>query len=139
MVSIDDERTADVVVVGARCAGASTAMLLARLGHDVVLVDRATFPSDTLSTHGFSRTGVVQLARWGLLDRVLASGAPAIREVSFHAHGQTVVRPVKPRAGVDHLVAPRRHVLDTILVDAAAEDGVDVRTGISVTDVVRDA
>ena len=65
-----------VVVVGARCAGAATAMLLARAGHDVVLLDRSAFPSDTVSTHGIARGGVVQLSRWGLLDEVHESGAP---------------------------------------------------------------
>ncbi|MGZ4602803.1 MAG: FAD-dependent oxidoreductase [Kineosporiaceae bacterium] len=66
----------DVVIVGARCAGASTALLLARAGHRVVVVERAVFPGDTLSTHGLARGGVVQLARWGLLGRILDSGAP---------------------------------------------------------------
>ena len=96
----------DVVVVGARCAGAATAMLLARQGHRVVLVDRATFPSDTISTHAVARGGVVQLARWGLLDAVLASGAPAIRRVRFHVGGEVIDRVIKERAGVDLLVAP---------------------------------
>src|SRR5690349_15619476 len=93
----------DVVVVGARVAGAATAMLLARAGHDVLAVDRATFPSDVLSTHGFARGGVVQLRRWGLLDAVLASGAPPVRSVAFHRDGDSIVRPVKDRAGVDVL------------------------------------
>jgi 2-polyprenyl-6-methoxyphenol hydroxylase-like FAD-dependent oxidoreductase len=75
---------ADVVVVGARCAGAVTALLLASRGHDVVLVDRDTFPSDTLSTHAIARSGVVQLDRLGLLSALLFTGAPAIREVRFH-------------------------------------------------------
>ena len=75
---------ADVVVVGARCGGAATAMLLADRGHDVVLLDRAAFPSDTLSTHALARTAVVQLQRWGLLETVVASGAPPIRDVVFH-------------------------------------------------------
>ena len=56
--------------------GAATALLLARAGHDVLLLDRASLPSDTTSTHALVRGGVVQLARWGLLDEVLASGAP---------------------------------------------------------------
>src|SRR5215207_3113919 len=101
------QRVADVVVVGARCAGAATAMLLARNGHDVVALDRMTFPSDTLSTHAFSRGGVVQLSRWGLLPRVLASGAPAIHEVSLHVGGEVLTRTLKERGGVDHLVNPR--------------------------------
>src|SRR5215203_3345739 len=77
----------DVVVVGARCAGAATALLLARSGRDVVVVDRSPLPSDTTSTHSLVRGGVVQLSRWGLLDDVLRSGAPAIRSVSFHQYG----------------------------------------------------
>jgi flavin-dependent dehydrogenase len=128
----------DVVVVGARCAGGATAMLLARLGYDVLVVDRAVFPSDTTSTHGLSRGGVVQLSRWGLLDQVLASGAPAVREISFHRPGEVTVRDVTDRAGVDFLVNPRRYVLDSIVLDAAARAGAEVRTGISITDVVRD-
>jgi 2-polyprenyl-6-methoxyphenol hydroxylase-like FAD-dependent oxidoreductase len=122
----------DVVVVGARAAGAATALLLARLGHDVVVVDRADLPSDTISTHQIARTGVVALRRWGLLDRVLASGAPALRQVTFHAEGESATRTVKDRYGVDHLVAPRRYVLDTILAEAAARAGAALRTGVTV-------
>src|SRR6185436_6253804 len=102
-------RRHDVVIVGARAAGAATALLLARCGHDVALLDRAIFPSDTLSTHQIARPGVVQLHRWGLLPAVLASGAPAIRQVTFTADGESVSRTVKHRAGVDLLVAPRRY------------------------------
>jgi 2-polyprenyl-6-methoxyphenol hydroxylase-like FAD-dependent oxidoreductase len=128
----------DVVVVGARAAGAATALLLARQGHDVVLVDRAVFPTDTLSTHQIARPGVVQLHRWGLLQAVLDSGAPEIRQVTFTAEGETVTKPVKEKAGVDLLVAPRRHILDAIVAGAAAEAGVDVRFGVAVTGVRRD-
>ncbi|WP_243059644.1 NAD(P)/FAD-dependent oxidoreductase [Nocardioides sp. SR21] len=128
----------DVIVVGARAAGASTAMLLARRGHRVALLDRAEFPSDTISTHQIARSGVVQLARWGLLDAVLASGAPALRSVTFTAAGMSITRPIKDKAGVDLLVAPRRYVLDSLLVDAAREAGADVRTGVRVTEVIRE-
>ena len=128
----------DVVVVGGRVAGAATAMLLARLGHDVVVVDQASFPSDIISTHSIARSGVVQLRRWGLLDAVLGSGAPAIRQVTFHAGGQSVSRTVKPKAGVDLVVAPRRYVLDTILAAAAERVGAAVRTGVTVTGLRRD-
>src|SRR6266545_4500136 len=117
----------DVVVVVARVAGSATAMLLARLGHDVVVVvDQALFPSDTISTHSIARSGVVQLHRWGLLDGVLDSGAPAIRQVTFNAGGESVSRPIKDKAGVDLVVGPRRYVLDTILVGAAARAGAPV-------------
>jgi flavin-dependent dehydrogenase len=128
----------DVVVVGARVAGSATAMLLARLGHDVVVLDQASFPSDTVSTHSIARSGVVQLRRWGLLDEVLDSGAPAIRQVTFNAAGESTTRTIKAKAGVDFLVAPRRYVLDTILATAAKHAGAEVRLGVTVTGVQRD-
>jgi flavin-dependent dehydrogenase len=128
----------DVVIVGGRVAGAATAMLLARLGRDVVVVDRASFPSDTVSTHAVARSGVVQLRRWGLLEAVLASGAPAIRRVTFHAGGESVSRTIRHKAGVGLVVAPRRYVLDTIIAAAAEQAGADVRTGVTVTGVQRD-
>ena len=74
----------DAVVVGARVAGASTALLLARAGLRVLVVDRARRGSDTLSTHALMRGGVLQLQRWGLLDGVVATGAPPVRRVTFH-------------------------------------------------------
>jgi flavin-dependent dehydrogenase len=129
----------DVVVVGARAAGAATALLLARLGHDVVLVDQAVFPADTVSTHQIARPGVVQLRRWGLLEGVLASGAPAIRAITFTADGDSVTRHVKDTAGVDLLVAPRRHVLDTIVAEAAARAGARLRMGVRVMGVRHDS
>jgi 2-polyprenyl-6-methoxyphenol hydroxylase-like FAD-dependent oxidoreductase len=124
--------THDVVVVGARAAGAATALLLARQGHDVVLVDRNPLPSDTLSTHQLARPGVVQLRRWGLLDAVLRSGAPALRRITFTTPNESVTRAVKPSAGVDLLVAPRRYILDTLVADAAAMAGADLRFGVTV-------
>ena len=133
------EEQHDVIVVGARCAGAATAMLLADQGLDVLVVDRATFPSDTLSTHAIARGGLVQLARWRLLDAVVESGAPEIRTVAFHLGDGSVLRKkVKDRAGVDFLLAPRRHVLDTILASAAVEAGARFESGISVTGVLTD-
>jgi 2-polyprenyl-6-methoxyphenol hydroxylase-like FAD-dependent oxidoreductase len=129
---------ADVVVVGARCAGAATALLLARHGHDVVLVDRSSFPSDTTSTHAFVRGGVVQLSRFGLLDELLATGVPPIRSVSFWHRGSVDRRPVKDKAGVDLLIAPRRHVLDQVLISAAVDAGARLVTGATVTGARRD-
>jgi flavin-dependent dehydrogenase len=128
----------DVVIVGGRVAGSATAMLLARLGHDVVVAEQASFPSDTVSTHSIARSGVVQLHRWGLLDAVLASGAPAIRQVTFHADGQEVSRTVRPKAGVDLVVAPRRYALDAIVAAAAEQAGAGLRTGVTVTGLRRD-
>jgi flavin-dependent dehydrogenase len=133
-----DRSRHDVVVVGGRVAGSATAMLLARLGHDVVVVDQASFPSDTVSTHSLARSGVVQLRRWGLLDDVLDSGAPAIRQVTFNAAGESLTRTIKEKAGVDLLVAPRRYVLDTILAGAAERAGAEIRQGVTVTALRRD-
>lgn len=128
----------DVIIVGARAAGAATAMLLARRGLRVMAVDRARYGSDTLSTHALMRTAVLQLHRWGLLDRVIASGTPAISNVVFRYPGESVSVDIAPSDGVDALRAPRRNVLDTILVDAARESGADVRFGIVVDDVRKD-
>jgi 2-polyprenyl-6-methoxyphenol hydroxylase-like FAD-dependent oxidoreductase len=119
MTSAGNHSRHDVVVVGARVAGSVIAMLLARLGHDVAVVDQASFPSDTVSTHSIARSGVVQLHRWGLLDEVLDSGAPAIRQVTFNAGGESVRQTIKHKAGIDLVVAPRRYVLDTLLGNAA--------------------
>jgi 2-polyprenyl-6-methoxyphenol hydroxylase-like FAD-dependent oxidoreductase len=127
--------TADVVVVGARCAGAATAMLLARQGHDVVLVDRYLSPHDTVSTHSIARSGVVQLARWGLLDTVLDRGTPPLTHVTFHSGGEPDRRRIADRSGVDHVIAPRRHILDGVLLQAASDAGVRVQTGVRVADV----
>jgi 2-polyprenyl-6-methoxyphenol hydroxylase-like FAD-dependent oxidoreductase len=132
-------RNHDVVVVGGRCAGASTAMLLARAGYDVAVVDRSPLPGDTVSTHSIARGGVVQLARWGLLHAVLDTGAPAVREVTFRSGDGAVTRAVKDRCGVDLLVAPRRYALDAVLLDAAVDAGAHVVTGVTATGVRRDA
>ncbi|HET7357607.1 MAG TPA: NAD(P)/FAD-dependent oxidoreductase [Nocardioidaceae bacterium] len=129
----------DVVVVGARVAGASTAMLLARAGLRVALLDRSAYGSDTVSTHALMRAGVLQLSRWGLLDRVIAAGTPPVRKVAFHYAGaETVHVSLRPSPGVDALYAPRRHLLDRILVDAAAEAGADVLHRTTVTGLLRD-
>jgi 2-polyprenyl-6-methoxyphenol hydroxylase-like FAD-dependent oxidoreductase len=128
--------TYDVIVVGARCAGSPTAMLLARKGYRVLLVDRATFPSDTLSTHQVQIPGIARLARWGLLDRVAAAGTPATRHVRFDP-GPIVLEGHYPSfEGVDALYSPRRTVLDTMLVEAAHGAGVEIRQGFVVEEIV---
>jgi flavin-dependent dehydrogenase len=127
----------DVVVVGARAAGAATAMLLARRGLSVLAVDRGAYGTDTLSTHALMRAGVLQLARWGLLDRIEAEGTPRVRRTVFHYADEVVDIPIKPKGGVPALFAPRRTVLDRILVDAAVEAGATVRHRVRVADLVR--
>jgi 2-polyprenyl-6-methoxyphenol hydroxylase-like FAD-dependent oxidoreductase len=126
----------DAIVVGARCAGAPTAMLLARRGHRVLLVDRASFPSDTLSTLLIQPTGVAALRRWGLLDDVIASGCPAIETYAFDPGPFVLTGRPLPHDGIRTAYAPRRTVLDKILVDAAARAGVEVRERFTVEDVV---
>ena len=130
--------THDVIVVGARVAGASTAMLLARQGLRVLLVDRHRYGADTLSTHALMRGGVFLLSRWGLLDRIVATGTPPIRQARFDYGTDAVTVAVKPTPGVPALYAPRRTVLDPLLIDAAAAAGADVRFGVSVEGLIRD-
>jgi 2-polyprenyl-6-methoxyphenol hydroxylase-like FAD-dependent oxidoreductase len=127
--------TYDAVVVGARAAGAATAMLLARQGWRVLVVDRSRYGADTLSTHALMRAGVIQLDRWGLLDAIVAAGTPPVRRTTFIFARERIEVPIKPSHGVDALYAPRRTVLDPILVNAAEAAGALVRYGITVTDV----
>jgi 2-polyprenyl-6-methoxyphenol hydroxylase-like FAD-dependent oxidoreductase len=125
----------DAIVVGARCAGSPVAMLLARKGHRVLLVDKAGFPSDTISTHMIHPPGVAALKRWGLLERLVATGCPPIHTYAFNFGPFTISgAPGTPDAPVGY--APRRTVLDKLLVDAASDAGVEVRENFTVTEVV---
>jgi flavin-dependent dehydrogenase len=122
----------DAIVVGARCAGSPTAMLLARKGYRVLLLDKAGFPSDTLSTHYIHQPGVAKLHRWGLLDKIVASECPPIERQIFDV-GPFALTGSPPAAdGITAGYAPRRMILDKILLDAAVDAGVDVREHFSV-------
>jgi 2-polyprenyl-6-methoxyphenol hydroxylase-like FAD-dependent oxidoreductase len=136
---VSDKPVYDAIVVGARVAGAATAMLLARFGRNVLLVDRARLGTDAMSTLALMRGGVLQLSRWGLLDAVVAAGTPPVHRTTFRYASGTVPVTVKPSFGVAALYAPRRTVLDPILVDAAVAAGAEVRFGVAVTGVTRDA
>jgi flavin-dependent dehydrogenase len=127
----------DVIVVGARCAGSPTAMLLARKGYKVLVVDRATFPSDTVSTHLLHPPGVDALGRWGLLERFVATGCPPIHTYTFD-FGDFTLSGAPGTAETPVAYAPRRTVLDKLLVDAAAEAGAEVREGFTVQDLALD-
>lgn len=128
-------RPFDAIVVGARCAGSPTAMLLARKGYRVLVVDRATFPSDTVSTHLLHPLGAAALSRWRLLDRLVATGCPPIHTYAFDFGPFTISgAPGTARAPVAY--CPRRTVLDKLLVDAAAESGAEVREGFTVEKVL---
>lgn len=128
----------DVIVVGARVAGAATAMLLARHGYHVLLVDRGRPGMDTLSTHALMRGSVFLLSRWGLLDRIVDAGTPPVRQTLFDYGTDRASITIKPTPGVPSLFAPRRTVLDPVLVDAAAAAGAHLRFGVSVEGLLRD-
>jgi len=127
----------DVVVVGARCAGAATAMLLARRGFRVLVVDRERYGADTLSTHALMRGGVLQLHRWGILDGIKAAGTPTVRSTAFHYGDEKIEIQIKPKDGVEGLYAPRRKVIDRLLVDAARSAGADVVYETRLVDLAR--
>jgi flavin-dependent dehydrogenase len=137
-VTTVNRSTHDVIVVGARCAGSATAMLLARRGLRVLVLDRARYGSDTVSTHALMRGGVLQLQRWGLLDAIVAAGTPPVTRVVFHYPDEITPISLKPAAGVTALYAPRRTVLDRVLADAALAAGADLRFGVTVTELLRD-
>ena len=127
----------DVVVVGARCAGAATAMLLARAGHRVLMVDRGRYGTDTLSTHALMRGAVIQLHRWNILPAVIAADTTPVRQATFFYGDESVSIPVAPRDGIEALYAPRRYVLDRLLVDAAGAAGADIVYGVRIKDLQR--
>jgi flavin-dependent dehydrogenase len=128
----------DVAIVGGRVAGASTALLLARAGLRVAVLERSRLGSDTVSTHALMRAGVLQLSRWGVLPRLVAAGTPAIRGVAFHyGDGSSTRVSLRSSPGVDALFAPRRHLLDRVLIEAAAASGADVRHETPVVGLLR--
>jgi flavin-dependent dehydrogenase len=138
MRSIDKLRSEyDVVVVGARVAGASTAMLLARRGLRVLAVEQGRYGSDTLSTHALMRGGVLQLHRWGVLPHIEAAGTPRIETTSFHYGDEEIAIAIRPRHGIRGLYAPRRTVLDAALVDAARAAGAEVVHGVRLIELLR--
>ena len=129
----------DVVIVGSRVAGASTAMLLARAGARVAVVERSRLGSDTLSTHALMRAGVLQLFRWGLLERLVSAGTPSIASAQFHyGDGASTRVSIRRAAGVDALYAPRRYLLDRLLADAAADAGAEILPEMTVTGMLHD-
>ena len=128
----------DAIVVGGRCAGSATAMLLARQGLKVLIVDQATFPSDVkLSTHLIWHAGVDLLHKWGLLDAVLATGCPLLKDFSLDM-GELVLRGKPPGTTLDAAIAPRRIALDKVLIDAAVAAGAELRQGVSFEDVIKE-
>ena len=124
----------DAIVIGARCAGSPTAMLLARAGHRVLLLDKSTFPSDKLSTHYIQPSGVKCLEEWGLLDAVVATNTPPITHFAVFSGDDVLMEP--PMDGVAY--CPRRYLLDKILVDGAVAAGAEMREGFKVDEIAMD-
>lgn len=127
----------DVVIVGTRCAGAALAMLLARAGHTVLAVDRASFPSDTVSTHFLWPRTTAFLAKWGFLDRLAATGCPAIERVTVDYGDVALVGRPSPVEGTAIMYCPRRTVLDLLLVEAARAAGAEMHQETTFRDVIR--
>lgn len=124
----------DAIIVGARCAGSPLAMLLAQEGHNVLVVDRATFPSDIMSTHFIQPEGVKRLQEWGLYDAVMESNCPPIPSMIFTLEGVPVSAPRDP--SMPDPICPRRTFLDKILVEGARAAGAEIREGFSVLEVL---
>jgi 2-polyprenyl-6-methoxyphenol hydroxylase-like FAD-dependent oxidoreductase len=128
----------DVIVVGARCAGSPLATLLARQGVRVAVLERATFPRDTLSSHVFQAPGINFLARLGVLERALATGAQCLRRLDFRQDDFETRAAFASRPGdAGGFMSVRRFVLDPILADTAAEAGAEVMMATNVTGLVR--
>jgi flavin-dependent dehydrogenase len=138
MTSAGHRHRYDAIVVGARVAGAATAMLLARRGFDVLLVDRARFPSEIPHGHYIRQHGPPRLAAWGLLDRVLATGCPPITSITMDLGDFPLTGRGLVVDGVPVGVAPRRAALDSMLIDAAVEAGAEFRDGFGVHDLTFD-
>src|SRR5215467_7846938 len=126
----------DVIIVGARVAGSATALLLARRGVKVLVLDRAAFPSDTLSTHQVQVPGVARLARWGVLDTIIAAGTPPTRTVRFDQGVATFTARMPAWDGVAMMCSPRRTLLDKALLDAARAAGAEVRENFITEDLL---
>lgn len=128
----------DAIIIGARVAGSPLAMLLARKGYRVLLTDKSFFPSDTISTHHVHQPGVLRLKRWGLLEEVRASNCPPLTEMSFDVGPFALKGTPPPAEDVAEAFAPRRHVLDDILVRAATGAGAELREGLTVKELTSD-
>ena len=127
----------DVIVVGARAAGAATAMLLARRHVRTLLLDNVPHGPSTPCTHALMRGGVLQLSRWGLLDQLIAAGVPPVRRTTFRYGDENLIITVKPAHGVDALYAPHHASLRPIVLDAALQAGVEVVQTRAVDVIVR--
>ena len=128
----------DAIIVGARCAGSPLAMLLARKGYKVLVVDKAVFPSDTISTHHIHQPGVKKLKDWGILEKIRAANTPATSKIKFDVGPFALEGIPTPAGEMVESFAPRRRILDTILAESAIEAGAEFRGGFTVTELLWD-
>jgi 2-polyprenyl-6-methoxyphenol hydroxylase-like FAD-dependent oxidoreductase len=128
----------DMIVVGARCAGSSTALLLARKGYRVLLVDKSSFPSDIMSGHFIHPRGLACLQRWNVLDSLLATDTPRMTHLTMDTGPVVLMSDTLPIDGIDYSMGPRRFVLDALLVEAAVEAGVEWRENFAVQDLLEE-
>jgi len=127
----------DVVIVGGRLAGTTAAAALARSGRDVVVLERATFPSDTLSTHVLFAGGVEEMRRMGAFERIAALDPSYMRHLQVHFEGETLMdEHWGPIGTTNYVWCIPRPLQDVVLVDTAREHGADVREGTEFLDVV---
>jgi 2-polyprenyl-6-methoxyphenol hydroxylase-like FAD-dependent oxidoreductase len=123
----------DVIIIGARCAGSALGLLLARRGYRVLLVDRATFPSDMpMSSHFVHQRGIACLTRWGLRDQVVATHSPPVSRFAIDVGPLILVGTAPPVDGESYAFAPRRLLLDDLLLRAALQSGAELREGCPV-------
>jgi flavin-dependent dehydrogenase len=128
----------DAIIVGARCSGASVARLLAQKGYRVLVVDKAQFPSDTISTHLIWQAGLARAKGWGLLDGITGLGAPPIRQIRLDVGEFDFAGYPPPLDGIDYALAPRRILLDQLMIDAAVKSGAEFRERFYVNEIVAD-
>ena len=113
-------------------------MLLARKGYRILLLDKASFPSDTISTHHIHQPGVAHLKRWGLLEKLRATNCPPTTQIKFDLGPFALIGSPPPADGTAESYGPRRRVLDTMLIYAALEAGVELRERFTVEELTTD-
>jgi flavin-dependent dehydrogenase len=128
----------DAIVVGGRCAGGATALLLARRGFKVLVVDKTRFPSEIPHGHFIHRQGPSLLQRWGVLDRIVESGCPPVTKMMVDLEDFPLTGTNLVHDGVALGYAPRRRELDSILIEAAISAGAEFRDGFFVEDYLSD-
>ncbi|ANE48550.1 monooxygenase [Paenibacillus swuensis] len=129
----------DVIIVGARVAGSSLAYEMSQLGYKVLLVDKSTFPSDTLSTHNFFNNSVAMLREMGVLNQLLETGTPLYKRAYIEMDGAVMEGDYPEASGETGCLCIRRTHLDGILFNhAAKQPGVATMQGFRVTELLRE-